>query len=392
MKETILIIGTRRKCYKAAIELGYEVLVWSNGPLTNSRKKGLKGFLEVPYSLCSKELSSEVKNFLTSNPITRVIANSEESVILGARARKHLGLKPLGYNVVERFHNKFVMKNSAKEANIPITNYEMIDEKTNADQLIESLGLPVVIKPVDESGAQDIKVARNKQELEKMMKPGLLAESFVVGSELSVETFVQNGEPIFHNFTEYLHQWRKSAVPAQIDNDLKARIIELNDKVIKHFKLNRGMTHAEFYLTKDGPVFGEIAVRPPGGYYMDLIQKVYGFDSWKTYVQLSCGKNVSPLNQTPNGHAAVVIFHPGAGQVVSIEGLSDVKKMSSQIIDLNIRVNVGDTIKEHTNTSNEVGHILFWNENRSDLISSISYVENNVKILTEPAVFDSATT
>ena len=57
---------------------------------------------------------------------------------------------------------------------------------------------------------------------------------------------------------------------------LKSKILKINDEVIKKFGVDRGMTHAEFYLTDHGPVFGEIAIRPPGGYYMELIEKVYG--------------------------------------------------------------------------------------------------------------------
>ena len=46
------------------------------------------------------------------------------------------------------------------------------------------------------------------------MRLGLLAEKYVAGSEISVETFVEQGKPLFHNCTEYLHQWKKSVVPA----------------------------------------------------------------------------------------------------------------------------------------------------------------------------------
>ncbi|MFT6270043.1 MAG: biotin carboxylase [Alphaproteobacteria bacterium] len=379
MKETVLIIGVRRKCYQAAIKLGYDVLLWSDGELSDSRKKGLKGWLEVAYASCKEGLSADVQDFLVHQKISSIIANSEETVMLGARARRFLGLKELDFKITERFHNKLIMKNSARKAGIPVTDYELIDEKTTAQGLVENLGLPLVVKPVDESGAQDVKVARTTDDVHKIMQAGFLAEAFVEGTEVSVETFVQKGEAIFCNCTEYLHQWRKSAVPAQLDESLKKSILDLNERVIKHFKLDAGMTHAEFYLTKNGPVFGEIAVRPPGGYYMELIQRVYGFDAWEAYVQLSCGKEVKPLNGNPKGHAAVVMFHPGAGRVVAIEGEEKVKSRLSEIMEITIRSELGDVITEHTNTSNEVGHILFWEESRKDLLKALDYVEENLK-------------
>lgn len=376
----VLIIGVRRKCYKAAINLGYNTYLWSDEPLGEQRKRGLAGWIESSYSNNLPELSLPVVEFLRSNKITKVIANSEDTVILGALCRKVLGLKSLAIDVTQKFHDKFVMKNSALAADIPITKFCLINENTTLEDLVERLGLPVVIKPVNKSGAQDIKICRDNEELSKNLKAGLLAEAFVSGSEVSVETFVQNGKPIFHNITEYLHQWKQSVVPAQLEDTLKKRIIELNDRVIEHFGVDRGMTHSEFYLNDNGPVFGEIAIRPPGGYYMDLIEKVYGFDSWETYVKLGCGQRIEKLNQEASGCCAVVMFHPGAGKIMRIHGESEIQNRLEHIIEFNIRKSIGDVIPEHTNTSNEIGHILFWEESREKLNKSIDFVEKTLII------------
>lgn len=379
MSETVLIIGVRRKCYKAALKLGHKVVVWSNGPLDDSRKKKLAGWLEIPFETCEKGLTPEVIDFLKTHKVTRVLASTEESVVLGARARALLEIKPLGVGIAERFHNKLVMKNSAREAGIPMTPYEFVKEDTEPGFLLERLGLPMVFKPVDKSGAQDVQIARSEAEVAALMRPGLLAEAFVQGSEASVETFVKDGEPVFHNCTEYLHQWKKSVVPAQLDEHLKNQIFEMNDLVIRHFGLDRGMTHAEFYLTENGPLFGEIAARPPGGYYMELIERVYGFDPWKAYVQLSCEQNPEEIKQSPGGHGAVMLLHPGAGTLKTIKGEQAVREFLSEIIDFKIRVQPGDRIESHTKTSNEVGHLLFYEKTREKLMKAIEFVENNLR-------------
>ena len=214
------------------------------------------------------------------------------------------------------------------------------------------------------------------------MGHGLLAEKFVEGSEVSVETFVHKGEPIFHNITEYLHQWKKSVVPADLEPDLEKKILEINDQVIKHFGLDRGMTHAEFYLTRNGPVFGEIAIRPPGGYYMELIEKVYGFDPWKAYVELSCGKKVIFPSSKPEGYAAVYTIHPEAGKIKSISGVAIIKSNLNNIIEFDIRKEVGDEVHSRESTSNEVGHILIWEETREEILRSIEFIERELRIET----------
>jgi biotin carboxylase len=379
MEKCILIIGVRKKCYKAALELGHKVILWSDEKLNEKRKVGLSGWIEEPYKESSKGLSPNVVKKLREFSIKRVISNTEETVVLGALVREHLKLKRLAVDVTERFHDKLKMKDFATKFNIPITKYKLIENDTTAEDLADYLKLPLVIKPVDDSGARDVKIAQNLPDLKKYMSKGLLAEAFVEGSEVSVETFVQNGKPILHNITEYLHQWRKSAIPAKLELDLEKKILELNDKIIENFGVDRGMTHAEFYLTKDGPVFGEIAIRPPGGYYMEVIEKVYGIDSWKLYVNLSCGSKIEPFDATPKGCGAVYMIHPGAGKILSIEGVEEIKQKVKGIFEISIRKKVGDIILEHESTSNEVGHILFWSPNRQQLDEDLKYIESTLK-------------
>jgi biotin carboxylase len=377
-KKCVLIIGVRKPCYDAAVALGYEVVLWSDGQLNKSRKASVNAWIEEPYAESGEGLSSKVKEELSKHSIEFVIANTEETVVIGSYVREHLSLPRLAVDVTKRFHNKLIMKNLARKFDIPVTNYKFIDSETSAENLVESLGFPVVIKPVDESGAQDIKIARDLDSLKAFIKPGLLAESFVDGAEVSVETFVQDGKPVFHNITEYLHQWKKSVVPGEFSEDLKAKILSVNDLVIEKFGVDRGVTHAEFYLTKNGPIFGEIAIRPPGGYYMDLINKVYSFDSWQAYVGLSCGEKVS-FNITAKGVAAVYMMHPGEGKIKEITGVDEVKSKLKGVFDFSIRKKVGDVLSAHENTSNEVGHILFWAPSREELNADLNFIESTLK-------------
>ena len=378
MERCILIIGVRKNCYKAALELGHKVVLWSDEKPSKKRRTGLTGWIEESYLENSTKLSPKVLKKLAEYKIDRVISNTEETVVLGALVREHLKLKRLAVDVTELFHDKLKMKDFAFKCDIPITKYKMIETETTAEELASYLKYPVVVKPIDSSGARDVKIAKNLEDLKEYMHPGLLAESFVEGTEVSIETFIQDGKPVFHNITDYLHQWRKSSIPAQLEGELKKKLLVLNDKIIEEFGVDRGMTHAEFYLTKDGPVFGEIAIRPPGGYYMELITKVYGFDSWKLYIDLCCGKKVD-LHAKEEGAAAVYMIHPGHGKISSIEGVEEVKERVKGIFEFSIRKEVGDVIAEHESTSNEMGHILFWAPNEKQLKVDLEYIEKTLK-------------
>jgi biotin carboxylase len=377
---TILIIGSRSPCVKAALELGYNVILWGDGSPPRALKKLLKAQIKVPYDACKEDLTSDVKSFLRSYEINYVVANTEETVVIGSRVRQFLDIKRLAPQITERFHNKYIMKNCAKAIGIPITQYELVEPQTTAESLIKSLGLPLVIKPVDSSGARDVKIIRTLDALKAILEPGLLAEAYIEGSEMSVETFVHDGKPIFHNTTEYLHPWKESVLPTDISPDVTNEILKLNDKILLEFGINRGMTHSEFYLTANGPLFGELAIRPPGGYYMPLISHVYGFDAWKTYVQLECGQKPVDLNQKPNGYGAVYMIHPGPGIIGSIQGIESIKNEITDIIEFSLRKKVGQTISEHLSSSDEVGHILFWSPTRESAIQKIESIRKCLTI------------
>jgi len=307
-----------------------------------------------------------------------VIAATESGVMLAAQLRDLLGLPGTSVAIAELAHNKFTMKSKAIQYDIPLTPFHLVQDDDTAERLVEKLGLPLVLKPVDESGATDVRVASSLQNVKQFVAPGLLAEAFVKGPEVSVETFVVDGKPVFHNITDYLHQWRKSLIPASLGGALTQTIIALNDKVIESFGIQRGLTHAEFYLTEDGPVFGEIAVRPPGGYYMELIERAYGFDTWEAYIAVECGE--CPVVPTvANSFAAVYIIHPGEGRVESVVGAKQIRNLKG-VFEFDLELVEGERVADHVNTSNEVGHVLLTAKTRDALLEKLEYIESVLKI------------
>jgi biotin carboxylase len=381
----VLIIGKRSRCYKAALELGHKVFLWSDGELHESRKRKLAGWIESPFQNSIEQIPDTTLESLKGFALDYVVAATESSVDLAAMVRSQFHLTGTPLAVSQTLHNKNAMKKTAMALDIPITDFHLITEDDSADFLISKLGLPLVIKPVADSGARGVVVLKSKKEVELNLKPGLLAESFVDGTEVSVETFVHNGKAIFHNITDYLHQWRKSILPASLSEHLKRRIVAINDRVLSGFGVQNGMTHAEFYLSSRGPVFGEMAVRPPGGYYMELIEAAYGFDPWKTYVQLETGVTPSPIPQMAAKQACVLMLHPGAGEVEEITGMEEVQNLT-EIDQFQFRVQVGEMIPAHEATSNEVGHFLMSSNSRDLLLERLAYIENTLNIkLKRPA-------
>ena len=359
--------------------MGHKVFLWSDGPLHESRKEKLAGCIETPFKSCEKRLLKAAVDAISEFNIEFVIAATESSVDIAAMIREEFKLSGTPLKITNILHNKNEMKREALKHDIPITKFHLITAKDTPEALIEMFGLPLVIKPVAESGARGVMVLKSLEEVKAHAKPDLLAEAFVDGCEVSVETFIHNGIAIFHNITDYLHQWRKSILPASLDQDLQQQIITINNRVIAGFGVQNGMTHAEFYLTKDGPVFGEMAVRPPGGYYMELIEYAYGFNPWKVYVELETGATPKPLPVKANKFACVLMIHPGAGIVDEISDLENVKTLQ-EIERFKFKIEAGSEVPEHDSTSSEIGHVLMSADSRKTLLEKLKIVEDNIVI------------
>jgi len=375
----VLIVGRRGRCYRAALKMGHNVFLWSDGPLHETRKKKFAGCIETPFQSCEKQLPKPELDTIRAFNINFVIAATESSVDIAAMIREEFKLSGTPLKISNILHNKNEMKHEALKHGIPITKFHLITDKDTPEALIEKLGLPLVVKPIAESGARGVMVLKSIEQVREHAKLGLLAESFVEGTEVSVETFIHNGRAIFHNITDYLHQWKKSILPATLDQDLEQNIIKINDQVIKGFGVNNGMTHAEFYLTKDGPVFGEMAVRPPGGYYMDLIEYAYGFNPWQTYVELETATTPAPLPTKANKYACVLMFHPGAGIVDEITGIETIKALK-EIEQFTFKIAAGSEVAEHDSTSSEIGHVLMSARSRQILLEKLKTIEDNLVI------------
>lgn len=375
----VLIIGRRGRCYRAALRLKHKVFLWSDGALHESRKEKLAGFIETPFERCEKQLLKTDIDAISEFNIEFVIAATEASVDIAAMIREQFKLTGTPLSITNILHNKNQMKLEALKHNIPITKFQLIGEKDTAESLVEKLGLPLVVKPVADSGARGVMVLKSLEQVKAHAKIGLLAEAFVQGAEVSVETLIQNGVPIFHNITDYLHQWKKSLVPATLDPNLEQEIISINDQVIAGFGVKNGMTHAEFYLTQNGPVFGEMAVRPPGGYYMELIEYAYGFNPWQTYVELETGATPEPLPVKAKKYACVLMIHPEAGIVDEISGLEHLESLKEVEI-FTFKVEPGSVVSERDSTSSEVGHVLMSADSRETLLASLKTIEDSLVI------------
>jgi D-alanine-D-alanine ligase len=168
-------------------------------------------------------------------------------------------------------------KNLAKEIyrlhGLPVADWKMVDVHKGpmAAELIECLGLPLVVKPICQGSSIGMTIARTEAELAGGIETAfshdsrVMVEQFVVGREITAGV-LGNADPVplplieiipgeGHAFFDYHAKYQPGAsreiCPAPIDGDLAARAQQYGVAAHRALQL-RGYSRTDMILTAEG--------------------------------------------------------------------------------------------------------------------------------------------
>src|SRR5262249_17749267 len=152
--------------------------------------------------------------------------------------------------------------------------------------------------------------------------------------------------------------------------------MDLNRRIISGLGIVRGMTHCEMYLTPEGPLFGEIALRPPGGYIMELLSHAYDMNAWDLVVNIELEQKVA-LPPCAAAAAGAWILHPGHGRVVAVRGREQIET-SPAVIRHRVKVAPGHRIAPRGGTGDDVGYVIVRGDSAADVLAALMHVEKTL--------------
>ncbi|MCB0378996.1 MAG: ATP-grasp domain-containing protein [Bdellovibrionales bacterium] len=310
--------------------------------------------------------------------ITHIIAGTEKSVIPASQLRRELNARINPLTEVEKCADKLIMKRFLAQHSIAMTDFLPGHCDLKGKTILERLGTPVIAKPRKSSGGRGLTRVTNEADLKIYQNEDFIFEKQIKGTEGSVESFIKDQKVTFENITRYVHPGEANILPGDYSEDIKNQILNLNRKVISAMGIRWGMTHLEFYITQDKVLFGEIAIRPPGGYIMELIKKVYDFDPWQAFVNLELDIP-SDFKMKPNGFAASLVIPRREGIVQSVSGLEAAEALPT-LARLKIRVKPGDTLQKREGVSDSCGHALFYGENKAHVLADLEAARQIIQI------------
>jgi ATP-grasp domain len=137
-------------------------------------------------------------------------------------------------------------------------------------------------------------------------EPEFVLESFVGGSEHTVESFVAEGEVVLQIVSDKRPMVAPHFVetgdvmPSGLDEASRSRIAAVARDAIAALRIRYGWTHAEIKLWRGDAWVMEIAARMGGGYTRELVQAVYGLDMLEALFDYA-GTGKRPVLGPPRG-------------------------------------------------------------------------------------------
>ncbi len=378
----MVLVGGRSAALAAARDRGLAVRLVSEKPPRKSVADAVLAHYPCVFPAPEEEWRRIAREVGAGGQVDAVMTATEGTVLAAAFIRDELGLGGLDPAAARRCSDKLLMKEAVRAAGLLCAPFAPGGAGVSGESLAAALGLPMVVKPRVGWGGRFSRQVHRREELPAVLGPEWLAESFITGVEMSVESLVVAGEPVFTNFTQYLVPGWANVVPATVTAAVAAELRTLNRAAIRALGIRRGMTHVEVFLTPRGVVFGEIAARPPGGHIMELIAQAYGFDPWRAWLRAELGEPLERFGHA-NRAAGVWLLHPGAGRVEAIAGVEEARALAG-IERVKLRVRPGSEVAERIGVGQEVGTILAVGADREEVERRLRAAHALIRIELEP--------
>ena len=276
--------------------------------------------------------------------------------------------------------------------------YNLTDELSR--EQLDKIQYPVVIKPVDKSGNRGMSYCSNEEELIKAYKYArsvsdnstIVCERQLHGPEWTVYYLLADGKAQLFYFAKEHHQPGELANLYTIMNTsshhLKQYKEEIDEKVIEIFKeaqFTEGLAWVETMLDDDGHFYLiECGYRFGGDMENICYEKVSGFNSIKWMLETAIGVKhqardlpIPLTNAYKSCSGTYHLFANKDGIITRIEGLDLIESNTNIVLDMPKRE--GSKVFYHAC----MGIIRIYGETHCDLVNSIKFITENLKIYDE---------
>ena len=306
-------------------------------------------------------------------------------------AAEALGVRHIPRDVAEICVHKLRMKEKLRQAGVHVPAFSRISSLDDLMAFIAQAGFPVVIKPVDNSGARGVQRLTAEMDIAACLDYSrafafggeVIAEKFVTGLQISTEGLMHDG--VFHctGFADRNYARLDDAVPFMVEDGgdiptiLNAHdkgLVEAEfEKAVRVLGIDWGPAKGDMIFGTDGKAYViEIAARLSGGNFCyDKVPWSTGVDIVDILVDMAVGNPVDAARfaTTRNLATSQRYFFPPAGRIKDVRGLAAAGAMP-HVRKVDVWAKPGDAIGAAENHPARVGYVISCAPTREEAVTA----------------------
>ena len=309
------------------------------------------------------------------------------------------GLPGIAYAVARGATDKLIMRETFRKAGVPQPDFVGVEQEGEARAVIDRLGLPLVVKPVDNMGARGVRLVGGEAEMPGALRAALeasrsrraLAEQFMAGPELSLDALVWEGQATtcgvadrhirFHpHFVEMGH-----TMPSAEKSELRDAAERVFHQAIRALGIERGAAKGDIKLTPAGPMVGEIAARLSGGYMSGwTYPHSSGVALTAEALEIAVGRPPGNLVPTAGRVSAERAFISIPGLVAGILGAEEARAISG-VTEVFLRTAPGRRVALPTNNIEKCGNVITCAVDRAGAVEAARRAIGSILVRLSPS-------
>ncbi len=236
--------------------------------------------------------------------LDRIVTTHEILLEAVARAGEALGVEGLSGSTVRRVLDKSCLKPILERAGIKTARDRVLTGNKAARRFAGEVGFPIVLKPLGGSGGLATWCIRSYEQLDmalELMQPSaenaVLAEEYLHGQELCIDTITIENEPRFYSLCYYRPsilealedpriQW-SCVMPRDMSGDRYRDFIERGLAAIRALSIGNAMTHMEGFLIEREARFTDATLRPAGARIGPMLAYAYDIDPYFAWARVA---------------------------------------------------------------------------------------------------------
>ena len=333
----VAMIGGRPAPIAGAKELGIDVvLVHEPGAYDESVARHTERIVHAPIA-DGPAILEALLPLHKQRPFDRVMTTTEPAGVSTGFVVDALGLPGVTEATARALLYKSQTRELLAERGLSPVRHRVVGSAEEAAKFFEEVCGRIVVKPIDGVASMHINLVNSADEATLAWKllsdagiTSALAEEFLEGPVVSVDSFSNNGRHVPIGYSEYrmnerFVEWEVST-PSRVAAPYLAQLRELTPKLLDAVGLTEGPSHSEFVLTPQGPRVLESHARLAGSGAPELVRRAFGANLNRMMLTVPLGLEELPAaSPEPVRGAAVRFFTPDAGTVRSVTVADDVR-------------------------------------------------------------------